>query len=214
MSCCQSPQCRGIEEVFDTKLAENELEKYRRGGPWKETRRLLEAVRAQKIELRSLLDIGGGVGAIQHELAGELDAIVNVDASPAYSQTARSEAERRGYAGRAQYHVGDFVRLSENLPVADLVTLDRVICCYDDMPALVDAAVRKAGRIIGLVYPVDRLIFRAGIAVINFFQRILRRPFRMFIHDSARVDARIREAGFQPRFARKGLFWQVTVYAK
>lgn len=214
MSCCTSTQCQGIEEVFDAELADDELEEYRRDGPSKTTLRLLEAIRAQNGHARSLLDIGGGIGAIQHELAPDLDAIVNVDASPAYSQAARSEAERRGYAERADYRVGDFVRLAPEIPGSDIVTLDRVLCCYDDMAGLVDAAAGKAQNILGLVYPVDRIVFRAGFAVINFVQRILRRPFRMFIHNSRAVDDRIRNAGFRPEFQHKSLIWQVVVYAK
>jgi magnesium-protoporphyrin O-methyltransferase len=214
MSCCQSPQCQGITEVFNTELAENELEEYRRSGPWKTTSRLIAAIRKLDIDARSLLDIGGGVGAIQHEFGPGLDSIINVDASPAYSQSARAEAERLGYAGRSTYHVGDFVGLAADIPEADIVTMDRVICCYDDMPGLVNAAAGKAQRIIGLVYPVDRILFRAGVAAINLGQRIMRRPFRMFIHNTRQVDARIRSAGFRQRYSRKGLFWQVTVYAK
>ena len=214
MDCCKSPQCQGIEDVFDTKLAENELEEYRRTGPWKTTARLIAAIRDQGFPIRSLIDVGGGVGAIQHEFAGGLETIVNVDASPAYSETCRLEAERRGYLDRARYHIGDFVTLAESLPQADIVTLDRVICCYDDMPGLVDAAASRAQHVLGLVYPVDRVIFRAGITVINFFQRILRRPFRIFIHDSDAVDERIRGAGFGQRYLHKGIFWQVVVYAK
>jgi magnesium-protoporphyrin O-methyltransferase len=214
MNCCHSDQCRGIEEVFDAENAETELDQYRRTGPWKTTRRLLEGIRALGVRTSSLMDVGGGVGAIQHELAGEVESIVSVDASPAYSQTARDEAERRGYADRASYHVGDFVELAPELPEADIVTLDRVICCYDDMPGLVDAAARKAQRVLGVVYPVDRAVFRIGIAIINLIQRVQRRPFRIFIHRSRQVEDRIRLAGFRRYFSHRGIFWQVNVYAK
>lgn len=214
MSCCTSRQCQGIEEIFDAELAADELEDYRRDGPSKTTLRLLDAIRAQPGSARSLLDIGGGVGAIQHALAPGLESIVNVDASPAYSQAARSEAERQGYADRADFLVGDFVRLAPGIAESDIVTLDRVLCCYDDMPALVDSAAGKARRILGLVYPVDRIVFRAGFAAINFVQRILRRPFRMFIHNSRAVDDRIRSAGFRRQFVHRSLIWQVVVYAK
>jgi magnesium-protoporphyrin O-methyltransferase len=214
MNCCKSDQCRGIEEIFDDSMAAGDLAQYHRAGPSKPTSQLLDAIRSTGAGAETLLDIGGGVGAIQHELAPGLAAITNVDASPAYSRAAHREAATRGYADRAAYYVGDFVELADRIDGADIVTLDRVLCCYDDMPGLVDAAVRKTGRILGLVYPVDRFGFRIAVAIVNGFQRITRKPFRIFLHDPRAVDARIRAAGFRQETHHKGFFWQVAVYAK
>ena len=65
MSCCQ---CQGIETQFDRKSVAKDLEHYRKKGPNKTTNMLIEALKAEGIEEMVLLDIGGGVGAIQHEL--------------------------------------------------------------------------------------------------------------------------------------------------
>src|SRR5947199_213845 len=77
----------------------------------------------------------------------------DVDASAAYLAAAREEAARQGHAERVAYHHGNFVDLAATLPPADIVTLDRVICCYHDMPALVERSSAKAARLYGLVYP-------------------------------------------------------------
>ena len=61
-------QCRGIEQFFDQKEASRELKGYREKGPAKSTQMLIDAIEADGIEDKTLLDIGGGVGAIQHEL--------------------------------------------------------------------------------------------------------------------------------------------------
>ena len=215
MDCCKSSQCTGIEETFDAELAAEELEDYRSKGPNKETHAMLTGIRAQGVDGARLLDIGGGVGVIQHELARYGAAsIVNVDASPAYSTVARQEAEGLGYAARAEYRVGNFVDIAPELAPADVVTLDRVICCYDDMPGLVSAAVAKARRVLGVVYPVDRWFIRFGMFVANGFQALMRRPFRIFAHRNAAVEAIIAAGGFERKFYRRELFWQVAVYAK
>ena len=45
----------------------------------------------------TLLDIGGGVGAIRHELlAAGATSVTSVDASGPYLDAARSESKRRG----------------------------------------------------------------------------------------------------------------------
>jgi len=215
MNCCKSNQCIGIEQTFDTKTAESDLAEYLENGPSPQTRELLKAVRGFGIQGAVLMDVGGGVGIIQHEAAGlEAARIINVDASPSYSLVARREAERRGYHELAEYHVGDFVRIAQELDTADIVTLDRVICCYDDMPALVQAAAGRAGRVLAVVYPIDRWVIRLGVGIANAVQTLLRRPFHIFAHSNAAVEAIIEKAGFQRRYYRRGFFWQVAVYEK
>ncbi len=87
------PQCVGVEKLFDEKYAQRDLKRYRRKGPVKTTRLLIEAIRAEGVKDLSLLDVGGGIGAIQLELieAGVSRAI-DVDAATAYLKIARAEA--------------------------------------------------------------------------------------------------------------------------
>ncbi len=215
MDCCKSKQCQGIEEIFDASIAEKDLKNYLEKGPSKETALLLDIIRERLPEGFSVMDIGGGVGAIQHDLAhAGAGAIINVDASPAYSKVAQEEAGRRGYAEIASYHVGDFVNLGPELPDADIVTLDRVICCYDNMPALVHEAVRKTRRVLGVVYPRDTWYIKLGIGLANLVMAILGRRFRIYAHATQEVDRLVNAAGFDRDFYRRGFFWQVAVYGK
>jgi magnesium-protoporphyrin O-methyltransferase len=165
MSCCQ---CHGIQTLFSERVARHDLKRYRRKGPLQTTRILLDALRAEGVADASLLDIGGGVGAITHELlsAGAAKATV-VDASPAYLQAAQAEAERQGHRDRITYRFGDFVALAPEMAPVDVVTLDRVICCSDDMQALVSASAEKAGRLYGVVYPRDTWWDRMGVSLVN-----------------------------------------------
>ena len=162
MSCCQ---CQGIQSLFGERIARHDLKRYRRKGPLETTRILLEALVEAGVEGATLLDIGGGVGAISNGLliAGAARATV-VDASPAYLRTAQAEAERQSHRDRITYRSGDFVALAREIAPADVVTLDRVICCYDDMEALVSASAEKAGRLYGVVYPRDAWWNRLGVS--------------------------------------------------
>ena len=69
MSCAQ---CKGIESQFDRGEARKKLRHYRRRGPDKTTRMLIEDLRAALAASDAhdsvLLDIGAGIGAIHHEL--------------------------------------------------------------------------------------------------------------------------------------------------
>ena len=212
MACAQ---CRGIEDMFGDKMARRQLRQYRRKGPAKGTRLLLEAISDASIAGGTFIDIGGGVGAIQHELIARGAARgTGADASPAYLAAARSEAEARGYADRMLYVEGDFVREANKVAAADIVTLDRVVCCYPDMPALLGAAAPLARRTLGLIIPRGTRFMRCGIAVVNLFQRLRRHPFRVYVHDPAEVEAVLARHGLSRRYLRDGMVWRVLVVGR
>jgi len=212
MNCCQ---CQGIEEVFSQQYVTKELSRYRRTGPPKTTRMLVEAIKEAGVDGLTLLDIGGGVGAIQHEL---LDAGVqgatNVDASIAYIHAARAEAQRRGYTERVSHRYGDFVDLAEEIAPADIVTLDRVICCYHDMEKLVSLSAGRADKLYGLVYPRDTWWVKFGLAVGNLFSRLQRSPYRAFAHPTQAVEALVSSLGLKRTSHRQTFVWQVVVYTR
>lgn len=216
MNCCQ--QCLGIEEVFNEGEADRELKRYHRDGPSQTTGMLIEALKGEApegVEGMTLLDIGGGIGAIQYALlhAGVTSA-TSVDASAAYVAAARREAERQGLADRITHRHGNFIELAADIPPADIVTLDRVICCFDDMERLVSLSAARARRLYGVVYPRDTWWIKAGVAVFNLFFKLQRNPFRSFVHPTAAVDQVVRSNGLQQRVYRRTWLWQMVVYAR
>lgn len=216
MDCCQ---CQGIEKTFDRKTAARNLKHYRRKGPNRSTAILLEALKEQGIDGLSLLDIGGGVGAIQHELlkAGAATA-VGVDASSAYIEAAKEEAQRQGHDDRVSYQFGNFVDLAKDLETADIVTLDRVICCYHDALSLVGMSGNLASKYYGVVYPRDtwwvKLGWRVAGTLAGLVMRMLRNPFRSYLHSSEEVNSILTDMGFQQRFRSTQGIWQIIVYAR
>ena len=212
MNCCQ---CEGIEGLFNQREAAHRLRVYQRKGPTRSTRMLLDALRAAGIEGATLLDIGGGIGAVQLELlASGAASATDVDASTAYLAAAREESARRGFADRVTYRHGNFVELAPTVAAADVVTLDRVICCYHDMPGLVGASASKAQRLYGLVFPRDNWLARVFVAGANMIFWFQRNPFRLFAHHTRDVEAALRTAGLERRYHRNAGAWQVAVYQR
>lgn len=213
MACsqCQS----GGANVFGKRQAEQKFKRYRKRGPDKTTRVLLDALLAEGVEGQTLLDIGGGIGVITFELLKTgVTAAREVEASPAFVAVAKTEAARQGIGDRVECREGDFVALAADTPPAGIVTLDRVICCYPDMQALVGQSAVKATKLYGAVYPRDTWWARAGMPVANLALRLLRSPLRLFIHRTAAVDAVIRSHGLAPRFQHDAGYWQVVVYGR
>jgi magnesium-protoporphyrin O-methyltransferase len=208
-------QCQGIEIEFNTREAAQKLADYHKRGPAGTTRLLIDALQSLDLKGRTLLDVGGGIGVIQYELlkAGARSA-VSVDASTAYVQAAQHEARRQGLDDRIQYHHGDFVALASGIPPADVVTLDRVICCYHDMPGLVGHAAEHARQVLALVYPLDAVWVRFLLVLENLFQRLKGSPFRAFVHPTAGVEAILRAQGLERRSYRRSGVWQIAVYRR
>ena len=212
MTCAH---CKGVEQMFDDKMARRQLRHYRRKGPAKATRQLLEAVAAAGVGGRTFIDVGGGIGAIQHDFMDRGAASgTSADASPAYLTAARTEAEARGFTGRMRYIEGDFVERADELEPADIVTLDRVVCCYPDMPALLGAAASLARGTLALIIPRGTRFIRAGVALVNVIQRLRRHPFRVFVHDPDEVEAVLEGHGMSRRHLREGMVWRVMVFRR
>ena len=214
MDCC-GPEETDYDRQFDARHAAQHLRDYQRDGPRGLTRALIDGLAADGLEGRTVLDIGGGVGAVHHELlrAGA-SAAVDVDASRAYLAAARGEAERQGHADRVRYVPGDFVAVAETVDTADLVALDRVICCYPDMTALVGRSASLARRRYGLVYPRDTWLARAAVALLNARFRLSRSSFRSFVHPTSEVEAVIAGHGLVKRSERMTLIWQLAIYER
>ena len=209
-SCCEI-----TDSAFSEKEAKSELQRYRRKGPANQTRLLLNAIRSLKIENADLLDIGGGIGVIHHELLKDTARFaVHVDASSAYLKEAKAEAARQGHGERVSFHHADFTDIAHELPKADIVTLDRVVCCYPDFRRLLQAAAEHSQRALALTYPRETWYLRIAMPIMNFFQTIRRDPFRVFLHPVSEMDALLKREGFERVTLQRLFMWEMTLYQK
>ncbi|MFV2063487.1 MAG: hypothetical protein ACC726_08230 [Chloroflexota bacterium] len=213
MSSCQ---CDRIESKFDETYAAEKLASYRSDGPDASTEALIEAIRAEGIEGMTLLDIGGGVGAVQHALLESgVTSAQEVEASQAYLAACQAEAERQGHADRIIHLFGDFGAVADVVEPADIVTLDRSMCCWHDMPDLVTRSSAKARQLYGLVYPRDVWWVRHGWRLFSNFRQLVRRsPMRVFTHRTRDVEAILSRQGFDLCSHNELGVWQIAVYAR
>lgn len=205
----------GFASIFDRRNAERDRDRYRRNGPDRTTRMLLDLLAPYRAAGSTVLDIGGGIGIIDQELlrTGAGHAVL-VDGSTAYLEVARQEARRLNLLDRIEFVEGDFVRRAAAIDAADIVTLDRVICCYPDAEGLVGLSAARARTAYGLVLPRDRRLVRIIMALENLWFRLRRKPYRAFVHPTARVDAIAAANGLQVESERRTALWRVVVYAR
>jgi magnesium-protoporphyrin O-methyltransferase len=179
------------------------------------TRRLIDELRTRIRGGDSLLDVGGGVGAIHHLLldAG-VERAVHLDASSAFLDVARGAAARRGHVGRVQFLHADFVVSADDIAPADVVTLDRVVCCYPDMETMVSIAAEKTRRVLGAVYPRQVWWVRGVVAWENMMSRLRRSTFRMYLHPPDAISARLAANGLRRVWLQRSVLWEIVVFER
>lgn len=208
MSCCQA-----ADRFFDDTMARHDLRRYRRRGPLRSARKMLMAL--GPVDGRSILDIGGGVGAVTHGvLAAGAHRVTAVDASRAYLQALVQEAQRQGHAERITTRFGDFTTLAADLRPVDVATLDRVLCCYPNLDLLLTTVAQQTRWRIGMVYPRGTWWSCMGIRLFNIIQMARHHAFRVFHHDPSNVDALLQAAGFQLAASDQTLIWQIAIYER
>ena len=209
--CCRAT----LDDRFGARMARRQLKQLRRRGPSRETRLLIDGLGAAAPADASVLDIGAGVGAVHGALLERgASRATSVDASSAYEAAARERARERGYADRVTYLAGDFVDLASSIEPADVVALDKVVCCYPDAARLVALSADRARHVWAFVAPHDRPVHRLGSRVHNAIERMLRRSFRTYVHPQPMVDALLRERGFRQRSETGTAVWAVRVYER
>ncbi len=209
MSDCCTP--KGYRQIFSEKNAAGEAKRYRRKGLDGTSKRILDAVTERGVDGKTLLEVGGGIGAIEIELlkAGVARA-VNVELTPTYEAAAGELLGEAGLADRVERKVMDFAEAGAQVEGADVVVMNRVICCYPDMPKLAGAAADHARSMLVMSFPNDRWWTRLGLTLANFGFRVFRIQFRVFLHPPPRILAAVEGRGFKTRLNQPGLVWQLA----
>jgi magnesium-protoporphyrin O-methyltransferase len=182
---------------------------------------LLDALTEAGLEGRTVLDVGCGIGDLAiSTLSRGATRATGYDLSAKAIDQAQALAAERGLADRARFQVGDGSKVE--LPEADVVVLNRVLCCYADADTLLDRSLSSARAVYAFTAPASAGVVgalnRAWTALWNVVYRIREEKyggFRTFVHDIDRIDERVRAAGFRSvRRGRRRVVWDLAVYAR
>jgi 2-polyprenyl-3-methyl-5-hydroxy-6-metoxy-1,4-benzoquinol methylase len=203
--CCNPIDYR---RLFSRKYASRDARRYRERGLGATSRALVDL--AGDVEGATVLDVGGGIGAIELELlaAGAARA-TNVELSGGYEEAASVLLTERGLSDRVDRRVADFVSEGDAVEPHDLVVLHRVVCCYPDVDALIGAAAEHARKRLVLTYPQEHLLMRLGLRVINLWLLVSGCGFRTYVHPVARILGVAEADGLRlVRRERQGFLWE------
>lgn len=205
---------------FDDWAAGNAKRARRRGIAAGITRDLLGAL-GPSLRNRTVLDLGCGTGDLAlGALARGATRATGVDLGPGAIEDARALARERRIEDRSTFQVGDAAKV--HLDRHDVVMLNRVLCCYPEVDALLDNSLPAARHVFAFTAPPSAglagTFARVETRLANIWFRIRDKKFRGFrvhVHDLAAVDRRVREAGFHSVVeCRRRLVWHLAIYER
>jgi 2-polyprenyl-3-methyl-5-hydroxy-6-metoxy-1,4-benzoquinol methylase len=207
-SCCGPPGCT---EFFNEKTARRDARRYRKKGLDKTAEHMVAFLRQRGVRERTVLEIGGGVGALQVELlrAGA-GSTTNLELSPAYEHEARELLREAGVEERAERRLANVVEDPAESETADAVLMHRVVCCYPDPEALVGVAADRARSHLVMSFPRERMLARVGMRLVNVVLRLRGCAFRGYVYPVERILAPARSRGFELALEHRGVVWQVA----
>jgi magnesium-protoporphyrin O-methyltransferase len=206
--CCEPS---GYDDLFGARFSRHLRRRYRKRGLDRTASRIVDFLADQGVDGASVLEIGGGVGALQLELLRRGAArATNLEMVDAYEKDARELAAEAGVGDRIERRQADLARTPEAAERHDIVVLHRVVCCYPDYEALLGAAADHATRLLVFSYPPRNPVTRALLVGENLLFRLRRMTFRTYLHDPGALAAAARRGRLQEAYRHRGLGWHIV----
>lgn len=198
--------------MFKPKFAQKSLNRYRKKGLDEIERGMVSSVSADALDGARILEIGGGIGTIQAELLeagaerGEIVELVS-----AYGPYAQELAREKGLEDRTSFRVADLLEQPDAVAPADVVVLNRVVCCSAEGVTLTGVAARLAERVLVISVPRDRFWVRPVVRLMNGALWLMRRSFRVFMHPRESLVAAAEAEGLGLADSGHGVAWEFLV---
>jgi magnesium-protoporphyrin O-methyltransferase len=178
-------------------------------------RALARRASARGLEDATVLEIGGGIGEVLLQLlAGGAREGEVVELVPAYEEEAAALAAEAGVGERASYRTADLVAEPAARRAADVVVLNKVVCCTPDGIELAGIAAGLSRRTLVLSYPRGVWWSRAAFGAANVVFRLRYRRFRVFVHSPEELQATVERQGLEHASTRDGPLFRIAAFER
>lgn len=210
--CCAR---HGQEKLFGERFAKRVAGRYRRKGPDAMARALVRRASARGLEGATVLELGGGIGQVLLELlkAGAREGEV-VELVPSYEEHARALAAEAGLSEQASFRTADLLADADARREADIVVLNKVVCCTPDGIELAEVAASLARRTLVLSFPRDVWWARLAFGALNLGLRVRCRTFRVFVHSPAALASVADSHGLGLASVRDGPLFRIAAFER
>ena len=207
--------CCGADLFFNKKTAVKEYKTFLKKGPLKATAKIIEQLEEEDVEGKSLIDVGGGIGALQWwflKKGGK--QTTDIDASSGYLKQAEDHAAKNGWQNQAQFLMGDCTDVYDQVEAVDFITLDKVVCCYPNYKEILNASCDKSLGYVSLSYPMDGVIAQGIKRLGDLFFFLKGNAYRPYVHPVKDIRALFSNNGYE-RISHNLVFpWHVETYQR
>tara|TARA_Y100000590_G_C15493568_1_gene928786 strand:+ start:15 stop:686 length:672 start_codon:yes stop_codon:yes gene_type:complete len=208
LSCCTDFGLQFNETYF-----ENYLRKYRSKGLPEQSKLIFDYLVCHGINDHSILEIGSGAGALHMNLVNAgAKRSVGVDASEWASKAAESLKAEIDPLINSITIVAEFSKVQQDYGKFSVVIMDRSICCYPDLNGLLRSAIGHSTDLIAISIPRKLIWIRLGAILVNMFQSLLRKKYRIYVHAQDKVDNTFEDHNFKLIHSDQTRIWQIAVY--
>src|SRR5690606_23758912 len=178
-------------------------------------REMLASVPAQHVAGGRVLEIGGGIGVLQAELLrrgaewGEVIELID-----AYGPYARQLARELGVADRTSFRVLDLLGDEGAAQPADVVLMNKVICCSGEGLELTRVAASLTRGVLVLSYPRFTWLSRSAERMQHAFFRLLGRSYRLYVRSPVEIEAAAASAGLNKVASGRSSVWEHSTFVR
>lgn len=209
--------CCGADSMFDMKTANKQYKHFLKKGPSRVTSTMIGQL-SNHVDFESsktMIDVGGGVGALQWWFLKAGGAkTTSVDASSAYIRKAKEHAAGNNWADQVHFVMGDVADVKDQIEPADLITLDKVVCCYPDYKTIINVCCDKSKSLASLSYPMDGIISNLIANIGALFTRFKTKTFRPYVHPVRDIRKEFERLGFERVSHSLSFPWHIETYKR
>jgi magnesium-protoporphyrin O-methyltransferase len=206
-----------LAEDFDAVACEY-CHEYKSDGLAESSQLLLDFLKNQGLDGKHLVELGCGPGGFSIEcLKHGAASSIGIDLSPEMVKVANDLATSLNLQTRAKFQVGNAA--TTDIPRADIVVMDKMLCCFPDSTSIFENVISAAGEIIGFIVPRDQGLFkiplRIAVYLKNAYEKLRNRNLGwMYLHSLSRIDQTLKNAGFNYCQKQVSGFWIIFSYSK
>lgn len=214
--CCQKKDVNNLNQMFNAERVQRTAREYLQNGLDPRAAKLASFVAAHSHHPASVLDVGCGTGGLHQELLrrGVVQQAIGVDASEAAIAAARANAETLHLTDAIAYSQRDFAQDPDGFAPADVVVMDRVICCYPYLQSLLGAAAARARQLLVISFPYDDWWVRWPFRALDAALTLIGSGYHPFLHPLAEVIRVAEDAGMTPIQQDRHRIWGIIAFTR